>query len=353
MRVDPEQALQLERALARLQEGEDRLEELQSHDAEVSAELRALVEQAAILRERFEPPGPDRAYVSSTRFRLLNRISAPADSAGRARPARRKRTLWGSLQRPALALASLFLVIALLLSSTGVAYAASRSLPGDPLYRVKRTYERARVTLALNEEQELQLRMRHTNRRMEEIQALERAGRLEDMAFAASQYAESLDALLVDLAADGTEDQYSEAEAALARHTQVLEGLLSETIEGEATGLENALLKSSHGEEVLQALLEGRSPSELAPGELKKTETPGEEGEGRGPDQTPPGQDPDRTPGPPDGEGPPGLEGKGTPGPPPEEERGGGPPEGKGGGPPDGYGGGPPVDPGKGNPNKP
>jgi hypothetical protein len=90
-------------------------------------------------------------------------------------------------------------------------------------------------------------------------------------------YQESLNRLL-DLttgAEIGSNDQlFVDIEQGLEGQHQKLLQVLENAPEAARPGLENALDRSTHGKEVIEQIHQGRSPSDLAPGQLKKTEQP-------------------------------------------------------------------------------
>lgn len=297
---DDKHARQLDEALTAMQREGASLADVLAEHPELADSLRPVLEEADRLRD-LRPEGPRRVFVVSTKHRLMNRIAHRMRERS-AEPRRKQRWL-GWLRRPAMAFASLALALVLLLSMTGVVYAASDSLPGDPLYGVKRGVEQARLSLALSDEGRIGLLHQYTQERLEEIQALEQSGRSEGLDRAIDAYQSSVDQLVEELSDDGADlAQLEQIEGSLEHHTTVLEDLMTTAPEAAQPGLMNAAEKSTQGRKALEALQEGKSPSELAPGQLKKTGTPDETG---GPQGTPPGLDPNRTPGPPEGAGPP------------------------------------------------
>jgi anion-transporting ArsA/GET3 family ATPase len=81
----------------------------------------------------------------------------------------------------------------------------------------------------------------------------------------------------------------AQASARVQQHEQVLERLLGQVSTQAVPAIERAIERTSHGQEVLDALQQGQSPSDLAPGQNKEEQGKDKE---RGPK---------RTPGPPNG----------------------------------------------------
>lgn len=307
---------ELDRALTAVQRDGESLDQMMRQYPEIGPALRPLLEQVEEI-VALRPEGPSRAYIEATQKRLMNRIRHRARSDSPA-PRPQSKPRFGWLRRPVMALASLALALVVLLSMTGVVYAASESLPGEPLYGVKRGFERARLSLTVADGARVELLHQYSNERLQEIQALQDSGNVEILGQAIAEYELQLSQLISGLEPGETDaEQLQEIEASLEHHTTVLEALIETAPEVALPGLRNAAAASSHGQAVMQALQEGRSPSELAPGQDDQTETPSEEAgppddpgpdrtpPGLDPDRTPPGLNPDRTPGPPDGAGPP------------------------------------------------
>ena len=190
----------------------------------------------------------------------------------------------GMLRR--LAFATVSVLLAVSLGTAGVAYAAQEAIPGDTLYGVKRGIETARYALTENPQSQASLLSDLAAERMREIQALADDGRDALLAPTLSDYLQTLDRLqsVADaLPLDLQLQVLAQASARVQQHGQILERLLGQ-VPGEAVpAIERAIERTSHSREVLEALQQGESPSELAPGQDKEKE--------RGPK---------RTPGPPD-----------------------------------------------------
>ncbi|MGA9533372.1 MAG: DUF5667 domain-containing protein [Anaerolineales bacterium] len=307
-------ASQLDRTLAAKQQNRSAVADGRGLDPE----LLTLLMQAEQTRQALEPEGPSQTYVAATRTRVLNRVKARVTRSRRRPSAAPSRRWLSSLRRPAFALASLVLALALLLTGTGVAYAASGSLPGDPLYGVKLGLEKARLALTFQERSRVQLLNQFTNRRLMELQTMQQSGRTNGVDAGLQRYGESLDDLVGELQKVNGPGEYQGVVENMQHHTDVLQGLLETAPAGAQSGLQNAIQKSTHSRSVIQAIQSSKSPSEMAPGQLKKTLTPDDldgdippgqlkktetAGEAAG-DNVPPGQaKKDQTPGPPPGRG--------------------------------------------------
>jgi hypothetical protein len=230
------------------------------------------------LRASLTPPAPSAAFTASARQRLLQRL--PRESA---RPQTHQRPTFGAVRRLAFAVASVLL--AFTLGTAGVAYAAQEAIPGDALYSVKRGIERARWSLTSNPQSKEALLSDLATERMREVQGLANAGREALLAPTLDDYEQTLNQLqmVAETLPDGVQAQVlAQAAARVQQHQQVLERLLEQVPPRALPAIEQAIESSSHSQAVLEALQQGQSPSDLAPGQ-NKTKEPG----------------PKRTPGPP------------------------------------------------------
>lgn len=75
------------------------------------------------------------------------------------------------------------LVVILMIGGVMTINASARSLPGDPLYSVKRTWEEVRLTLTLNDQARLQLQNQMQQLRIDEVQEMIQNGRTGTVEF--------------------------------------------------------------------------------------------------------------------------------------------------------------------------
>lgn len=260
---------EFERRLESLARGED-------SPGQGSADLESL---ALRVREGLAPPPARAAFKAAARWRLLHRLPRlPSPAPSRSRPA------LGMLRRLAFAAASV--VLALSVGTAGIAYASQEALPGEALYGVKRGIETARWSLTEEPRSQAALLSDLAAERMREIQALADAGRDDLLAPTLSEYVQTLDRLqsVVDALPAGLQAQVlAQASARVQQHERVLEGLLEKVPPQALPAIERAIERTSHSQEVLQALQQGESPSDLAPGQEKEKEhgpkrTPGPPG---------------------------------------------------------------------------
>jgi hypothetical protein len=272
--VDFEQILNS--CLDRLQAGES-VEACLARYPSHADELAPLLTVAAGLRLPDQGPVMSAEGLKAGETRLLAR----ADQLRSQRPARVRRSprgAWADLLTGTRRLAVASLVVVLLLCgvlSAGTVSAASTSLPGSPLYPVKRATEVVVSAAAFTPELQARVHLAWAERRLREIEVLIERDGMVDEALLADLDTETEQAL----AAAEESGRVGQLEAA-ASHTEhqkaVLERVLQKAPPAAKQGLENALEKSQQGHERARSALE--------------------RAKGQGPPATPPGQDKDKKP---------------------------------------------------------
>jgi len=126
-------------------------------------------------------PTPDPAF----RLRARNRMLGLA--AQRRLPQRRNPLTW--LPRPAARLAFAGMVaVGLVAAGVTAAAASNQSLPGDPLYGVKRGIEGVQLAVTLDAAAKARLQLHFADARLDEAQRLFSLGRKDDAVALVSQY---------------------------------------------------------------------------------------------------------------------------------------------------------------------
>ena len=131
--------------------------------------------------------------------------------------------------RPAFAAAAILVLVL-----AGATSAAASSLPGDPLYVVKRTTEDVQVALTFDEVARMQLLARLTDRRLEELAEIAKLRpssaptATQEYADAVTNFANALDALRQADSEDKRNAAQVLAEAARAKHKAVLDAVKNE-----------------------------------------------------------------------------------------------------------------------------
>ncbi len=239
-----------------------------------SGDLQPLVGLAAELRRTLAPAAATEATRHRVQARVLRRVREPRPAA-RRRPSTGRRSL---ILRPAFAIAGL-LVALLLTFSTGVAYAAESTLPGDALYPVKRGLETAQLALSATTAGDTALTASFVDRRLAEIETLTARGRWGDVDQALQAYATSVDELVRLEALAGDPSESTDVEARLSHHLEVLEHLRGIVPEAAQPALLKALERAGRGQQDIEDRQGGKKPDHVPPGQEKKdTDSPGNPG---------------------------------------------------------------------------
>jgi len=292
----------LDSCLNQLQDGKEVTEATLRAFPQHAQDLAPLAEIARQIRDDFPVPAPNENFRRNSKIRLLNRLRAaqPPTSAAKPRKAKKRQFAW----LHARAFGTIFIALLLVISTTGVAWAASDALPGDTLYPVKRGVEEFRLGISLSESGDAELLNSFTSERMDEIEALILADRNEYLTDALQNYEDMLDRLVTQvLEITQTEDQESldEFESNLTHQMEVLERMQANAPENVQAKMEEVREQTQHGKAVVEYIQQGGDPSDLAPGQIKK-QTPQSDsgGEGNGSDKTKtPKPKEKKTPGPP------------------------------------------------------
>jgi hypothetical protein len=208
---------------------------------------------------------PDALYRQRLRGAVLNHYVAMRE--GLAQPPRRPRVM-GALGRGVLVAS---LVVALGASAAGAA--AAESLPGDPLYPVKLQFEEIRLQIAPHV-MRADLMAMTLDERLDELEALARAGRWSQVAGVAHAVAEAEARLAGARVAPG-----QAAVEELSKHAAVLEALVDTAPAAAQGGLHRAIqAANSHNKPVKEH--PNRPPQSGPPSE------PGSAGQERQPPRT-------------------------------------------------------------------
>jgi len=141
---------------------------------DLADELRAALEAWQAASMLVDVPVVPAVRVHRSRTRLLGHAAKLKGKASRSR------SFLGAI--PRLALAGMAVMLVLLLGWGGLATASAQALPGDPLYRVKRTRENLRLTLA-GVSKRSELETEYAERRSSEVRNLLVLGRVQEIEF--------------------------------------------------------------------------------------------------------------------------------------------------------------------------
>lgn len=165
----------LETCLQDIDQGAD-VESVLFRYPDLADELRPILE-ASVQAKRIAVPEPSSEVVRRNRAKVLQQAAEMRESM--VQPSRR---VWSVPLRRVMV--TLFVVLALFVSSTNLVRAASTTLPGDNLYPVKRTWEDVLVLFTFNLQAREALEVAHENERLEELYEIFAEGRSEEVDFA-------------------------------------------------------------------------------------------------------------------------------------------------------------------------
>jgi len=246
------------------------------------ADLRSLHDLGQELRQ-VRHPELDTAALIAGAARVREALWARRRSDRAGRPRWFVRLAWSALA----------LLLLLVVTTTGTALAAESSLPGQPLYPVKRASEAIRLALTWQTEGRAWLQIEFAERRLAEVAAVCGEGEcptdlLDDLGVQTQEAQEEVARLPVDKSA-----ALLDRMVALTGHQeQVLSRILETAPDAAHPGLERALERSQHGHERAQQARKkgqqeekGQENSPAVPTHVHKpTKAP------HGPPITPPGK---------------------------------------------------------------
>jgi len=151
------------------------LEEALEYYPQLADELRPLLKAAQDAREI----GTDIQVPDAAQARSRATFLQEAQLLSQGRPG-----FFSALFSSRLALASLVIILVLVLGSVTTIAVSAEALPGDPLYRVKLATERTRLLLTENQSEKLKLEQTFNHERIQEVEALIKQARSQEVNFA-------------------------------------------------------------------------------------------------------------------------------------------------------------------------
>lgn len=162
-------------------------------------ELKELLEAAATVKSAY--PGypelrPSKLYAKTARAEFLSAIEngVPATPRPRVREAQTTKSnlfIINSFYRKAL-LSSAAAAAAIVIAAGGLVYASGDSMPGSPLYGLKRATEKARLAVTFNEESRAKLHYGLAQKRIDEAKSMAKSGKDSEVAGISREAKESL-----------------------------------------------------------------------------------------------------------------------------------------------------------------
>jgi hypothetical protein len=256
----------LDHCLAEIQAGKMTLEEALALYPRHAQELQALLPMAIQTWAELAPDDPDPAYLYKSQQRILGAVRSASRRKKQHTPKGRHFSL-----RPAYALVIITLLAVLFGSGFGVYSASASSLPGDLLYPVKLAGEQIQLAASFSNEGDIQLLLGFAERRLGEVQSLINAERFDDLDQALNGFEQEMERLGEHLGGDdGPAAPMDQLQEQLEKHIQNLERVREQVPENAKFSIEKAIERSQHSQAVLDALQQGQSPSDLAPGQQDK-----------------------------------------------------------------------------------
>lgn len=205
-------------------------------------ELAEMLAMAARIRRDLRAQGPSAEFARNAEIRILNQLKARRATGRPSTAPAADRRRWTPIPRFASALIAGLLVVAFVLTgAVGTAAAAANALPGDGLYGVKRGIERARLALTLDPQGDLSLLKGYADERLEEIEALQAAGRYADLGEALAAYSESLAEYQSASAEFGTLEATEEIDGKLLQHLEALQQVRDRAPESAQSAIERVI----------------------------------------------------------------------------------------------------------------
>jgi hypothetical protein len=261
----------LDKCLTLIQSGEMSIADCLEAYPEHSAFLEPLFSTAHEVRVAFSPNSPPKAFINTTKIRVLNQLQMLQGKTLKLSGNLRKR---GFLKhRPAFAFLSLALVFILLFSGIGLSNASAEALPGDTLYGVKRGVEELRLLLSFSPNGDAELLSEFSDARLSEIEELISTDTLINLDLALVEYEQMLSRLL-DVVEDeeimNDVDMLDKIHGGITNHEEVLQRVMEKAPPSAQKGLVNALEHSNNGKETIKHIREEGHPRDSAPGQQKK-----------------------------------------------------------------------------------
>jgi hypothetical protein len=262
-------AEQLDDSLLRIQERKATVSDCLRSHPDAAADLQPLLETAVIIQNQIVPSDPSPEFLAASEIRLRKKLRAANPTGDRQAP----------IPSPLLrrnwirAAAAILIVVGLFASGGGVATASARSLPGDPLYPVKRGFEQEWLAMSWTAAGDVSLLAQYSDERLGEVQALARAGREADLQMGLNDYEETLgllDDALQRLPSNSDSALLDGIQTRLSRQADILSELLEQVPPAAQAELARAIDRSAQSRGLAQSLKLKKNPDNQLPGQEKK-----------------------------------------------------------------------------------
>ncbi|MBN2147624.1 MAG: hypothetical protein JW726_09560 [Anaerolineales bacterium] len=238
----------LEAHLPAIQAGQESLDSVLEQHPALAVELRPRLEAALYLRRAGSSLAPRPNYIASSRGWLVTQARrTPRQPAWRRWVDTSPRSL--VLEFATLAL----LVFSLVVVGNNLRLASLLSLPGEPLYPVKRAFEQAQLAFTLNDSRDAQLYIDFSRQRTSEVIELVLVGKYEQVPLTAALLQTQIDRALAEIntVARTDPDQAQALSAAfadsLSNEAFILDVMMNASPPEAIQGLEQALQITEQG----------------------------------------------------------------------------------------------------------
>ena len=263
----------IDECLSRVQTGDETLQDCVQEHPELKDVLEPLLALAIQVNGTLAPEKPSAQFIRNAKLRILNQIKASVASTSFVKPLpRRSWRIDFRSRRWSTVLAGVLIAAILFGSGIGMKQASASALPGDSLYPVKRAGEEIQLAFSFTTGGDIALLYEFADSRLEEAVTLSEEGRFDDLGIAL----EGFEAAMSTLQEVAQEGEVGDSKLDLAKikvkheqHIQVLERVREQVPEHARAGIDHAIERSGHSQEVLKVIHEGGKPSDLAPGQNK------------------------------------------------------------------------------------
>lgn len=205
----------LQSCLELIESGQETIDSVLSRYPDLAEELRPELEMAFWIQSKTESLEPRPGFVSSSRRRLLERIQQESQQT----KARDPLFTWMSWLKSAPVTIAVIavLIVSLISVSGGAVLAAQGSLPGDNLYPLKISLEKAALAVTVNQTQNAQLSVQFTERRSAEIYQMVSEGRYDHINDSVANFETQVNSTIqtLDVVANNNDQQAQELASSL------------------------------------------------------------------------------------------------------------------------------------------
>ncbi len=259
----------LDHCLDRILNGQETIDMILDAYPNQADELRPRLEAALWLTAQKPNTEPDPGFIRASSERLMARIQS--ESQIQHRTPRVRPSFWQNLfssKKIAYQFAMVVIVIfsALVFSST-IALASQNALPGETLYPVKTSLEKAHLAFTFSPLKTAQLHIQYADRRLKEMQILSESNNYDNFDVAINNMGQHVTQALQVLQSESVKDANNtrelaeEVQSTLIRQKQTLAYLKSKAPTKNQAVLQQAVDMSSQALGIAQEVIETSTPT--------------------------------------------------------------------------------------------